>query len=66
MQLNVSLRASQVVLVVKNPPAKAGDLRDDGLIPGPGRSPGEGNGYPLWYSCLDNSMDRGVWQVTVH
>ena len=66
MQLNVPLRASQVVLVVKNPPAKAGDLRDDGLIPGPGRSPGEGNGYPLWYSCLDNSMDRGVWQVTVH
>ena len=66
MQLNVPLRASQVVLVVKNPPAKAGDLRDDGLIPGPRRSPGEGNGYPLWYSCLDNSMDRGVWQVTVH
>ena len=66
MQLNVPLRATQVVLVVKNPPAKAGDLRDDGLIPGPGRSPGEGNGYPLWYSCLDNSMDRGVWQVTVH
>ena len=66
MQLNIPLRASQVVLVVKNPPAKAGDLRDDGLIPGPGRSPGEGNGYPLWYSCLDNSMDRGVWQVTVH
>ena len=66
MQLNVPLRASQVVLVVKNPPAKAGDLRDDDLIPGPGRSPGEGNGYPLWYSCLDNSMDRGVWQATVH
>ena len=66
MQLNVPLGASQVVVVVKNPPAKAGDLRDEGLIPGPGRSPGEGNGYPLWYSCLENSMDRGVWQVTVH
>ena len=58
MQLNVPLGASQVVVVVKNPPAKAGDLRDEGLIPGPGRSPGEGNGYPLWYSCLENSMDR--------
>ena len=66
MQLNVPLRASQVVLVVKNPPAKARDLRDDGLIQGPERSRGEGNGYPLCYSYLDNSMDRGVWQVTVH
>ena len=41
----------------------AGDL---GLIPGSGRSPGEGNGYPLQYSCLENSMDRGAWQATVH
>ena len=37
-----------------------------GLIPGSGRSPGEGNGYPLQYSCLENSMDRGAWLVTVH
>ena len=37
-----------------------------GLIPGLGRSPGEGNGYPLQYSCLENSMDRGAWQATVH
>ena len=66
MQLNVPLGASQVVVVVKNPPAKAGDLRDEGLIPGPGRSPGEGNGYPLWYSCLENSMDTGSWQAMVH
>ena len=41
----------------------AGDL---GLIPGLGRSPGEGNGYPLQYSCLENSMDRGAWQATDH
>ena len=37
-----------------------------GLIPGLGRSPGEGNGNPLQYSCLENSMDRGAWQATVH
>ena len=43
--------------VVKNPPANAGDARDLGLIPGLGRSPGEGNGYPLQYSCLENPMD---------
>ena len=39
---------------------------DPGLIPGSGRSPGERNGNPLWYSCLENSMDRGGWQVIVH
>ena len=66
MQINVPLAASQVVLVGKNPPAKAGDIRDEGLIPGPGRSPGEGIGYPLWFYCLENSMGRGVWQATVH
>ena len=48
--------ASQVALVVKNPPANAGDVRDSGLIPGSGRSSGEGNGYPLQYFCLENSM----------
>ena len=49
--------------VVKDLPANAGDV---GLIPGLGRSPAEGNGYPLQYSRLENPMDRGAWQVTVH
>ena len=61
-----SLRASLTGLVVKNPPANTGDIRDVGLIPGSGRSHGEGNGNPLQYSCLGNSTDRGAWQVTVH
>ena len=47
-------QASQVVLMVKNPPANAGDVREAGLIPGWGRSPGEGHGNPLQYSCLQN------------
>ena len=51
--------ASQVALVVKNPPANAGDIRDVGSIPGLGRSPREGNGYQHQCSCLENSMDRG-------
>ena len=46
--------------VVKYPPANAGDTRDVGLIPGSGRSPGGGNGNPLYYSCLENSMDRSL------
>ena len=46
--------------VVKNSPANAGDERDRGLVPGSGRSPGEGNGNPLQNSCLENSMDRGA------
>ena len=58
--------ASQVALVVKNPPANIGDIRDMGCIPGVGRSPGEGNGNPLQYSYLENSMDRGAWWLTVH
>ena len=41
-------------------------VADPGLIPGLGRSPGEENGYPLQYFCLENSMDRGCWQATVH
>ena len=57
-ELNCTFQASQVALVVKNPPANAGDERDMGLIPGLGRSPGIGNGKPLQYSCLENSMDR--------
>ena len=48
------------------PPANARDLRDAGLIPGLGRSFGEGNGNPLQYSRLENPMDRGAWQATVH
>ena len=53
--------ASQVVLVVKNLPANAGDVRDVSSIPGSGRSPGGGHGHPLQYSCLENPMDRGAW-----
>ena len=56
---------SQVVLVVKNPPANAGDARDTGSIPGSGRSPGGGHGNPLQYSSLENPMDRGAWWATV-
>ena len=51
--------------MVKNPPANAGDVRDVGLIPGSGRSPGGGNGNPLWYSCLGSPVDRGAWRATV-
>ena len=58
-----SLSASQVVLVVKNPFATAGDIRDMGSMPGLGRSLGGGHGKPLQYSCLENSMDRGAWQA---
>ena len=55
-----------VMLVVKDPLAKARDPRDADSISGLGRSPGEGNGNPLQYSCLKNPMDRGAWWVTVH
>ena len=51
---------------VKNPPANTGDRRHEGSIPGSGRSPGEGNGNQLQYSCLENFMDRGAWWATVH
>ena len=57
---------SQVVLVVKNLSANAGHVRDVGSIPGSGRFPGGGHGNPLQYSCLENLMDRAVWQATVH
>ena len=56
----LDLGASQVALVVKNPPANAGDIRDVGSVPGLGRSPGGGHGNPLQYSCLENPKDRGV------
>ena len=58
--------ASQVALVVKNPPANVGDVTDSGSIPGSGRSSGEGHGNTLQYSCLENPMDRGAWQPMVH
>ena len=60
-----SSSASQVALVVKNLPTNEGVLRDKGLIPGSGRSPGKGNDNPLHFSCLGSPMDRGAWQVTV-
>ena len=50
----------------KEPPANAGDMRDIGLIPGSGRSPGGGHGNPLQYSYLENPTDRGAWWTTVH
>ena len=53
-------------LVVKNLPAKAGDLRDKSSVSKSGRSPERGNGYPLQYFCLENPMDRGAWRATVH
>ena len=53
-------------LVVKNSPANAGDIRDVGSLPGSGRSPGGGHDSSLQYSCLENPMDRGAWQATVH
>ena len=52
--------------VVRNLPANEGDLRDGGSIPGSGRSPGEGNGNPLQYPCLENPMDRGAWWAISH
>ena len=55
-----------MTLAVKNLPASTGDIRDVGSIPGLERSPGGGHGYPLQYSCMENSKDRGACQVTVH
>ena len=57
-------RASQVgQVVVKNPPANAGDMRQGRSVPELGRSPGGGHGNPLRYSCLENPMDRGAWRA---
>ena len=64
--LNIFTHAFPGGAVVKNPPANAGDARNMGLIPGSGRSHGEGNGNPLQYSCLENSMNRGAWQASVY
>ena len=52
--------------MIKNLPANSGDIKDMGLIPGLVRAPGGGHGNPLQYSCLENPMDRGVWQVLAH
>ena len=60
------VQASQVAQIQKNAPANSGATRDIDSVPGLGRSPGGGNGNPLQCSCLENSMDRGAWQVTVH
>ena len=59
-------KASQVALVLKNLPASARDVRNLGLIPGLGRSPGEENGNPLQYSSLENPMDLGSWRAIVY
>ena len=66
LSLSGTLGASQVSLVVKNPSANAGDIRDSGSIPGSGRPPGRGHGNPLLYCCLENPMDREACQATVH
>ena len=58
-------QASQMALMVQNPPANAGDIRDTGSTPGSRRSPGGGHGNPLQYSCLENPMDKGDWWATV-
>ena len=65
-KLKKDLRASQMELVVKNPPANAGDMKDTGSIPRSERSPGGGHGNPLQYSCLENPMDKGAWQAKVY
>ena len=64
--MRIYIRASQVALVVKNPPANTGDIGGLGSIPGLGRSPGGGHGNPLKYSCLENPLDRGAWRAAVH
>ena len=63
---SVKIRLPRCHLVVKNPPANAGDTGDVGLIPRLRRSPGVGNGNPFEYSYLQNPVDRGAWQATVH
>ena len=62
----MSDQASHEALVVKDPPANAGDTTDTSSIPGSGRAPGRGHGNPLQYFCLENSMDRRTWQAAVH
>ena len=59
-------QASQVALVVENLTANAGDIRDEGSVPGLGRSPGGGHDNPLQYSCPKNPLNRGTWWAAVH
>ena len=66
MEMNIHIHGFPGGTVVKNLTANAGDARDSGLIPGSERSPGGGNDNPLQYFCLENSIDRGAWQPTVH
>ena len=63
LQQNLGFPGSSVV---KNPPASAGDTEDLGSVPGSGSAPGEGNGNPFHYSCLENPMDKGTWQTVIH
>ena len=65
-KLVLIMGTSQGALMVKNSPANAGDAEDMGSIPGSRRSPGVGNGNPLQHACLENPMERGTWQATVH
>ena len=65
-EISRRLRVPQVALVVKNPPANAGDTSDIGSFPGVTRSPGERNDNPLQYSCLENPRERRAWWATVH
>ena len=62
----MELWASQLMLVVRNPPANAGDVRDTGSVPVSRRSPGRGNSNPFQYSCLENPTGKEAWQATVH
>ena len=66
MSAHHGARASKVALVIRNLPANVGDIRNVGSVPGLGRSPGGGHGNPLWYSCLENPMDRRAWWAVVH
>ena len=66
LSLSIYTRTSLVAQIVKNLPVSARGIRDLSSIPGSGRFPGEGNGNPLHYSCLENPMDGGVWWAAVH
>ena len=66
LSASVQFRCFSDSSVAKNPPAYAGDVRNVGSVLEWGRSPGEGNGNPLWYSCLEDPMDRETWRAIVH
>ena len=65
-EIVTTIETSQVLLVVKNPPDKGGDIRDGASIPVLGRSPGGGHGNLLHDSCWENPVDRGAWRATVY